>query len=151
MKTLKLLTIVAITGLASTVAVNACPSNGLNKQKCETKKMCKKNKGQRGDMREIFQKLDLTAEQQSAMKENHQVIREQRKEKRAQKHVKRGMADMNTYVSANGFDKEAFIEKAMQKAEKRIRVRAETFESTMNILTPEQRVKFVTLLQERQK
>ncbi len=157
MKTLKVLTIVAITGLAGTVAANACPSNGQNKQMCAKQemcakqKMCQKNNNKRTHMKEIFQKLDLTPEQKIAMKENRKAMRGQMKEKRAQMHGKRGMAVMSPFVSANGFDKEAFVSKATQKAQKMIEMRADRFEKMMNILTPEQRIKLVTLLQEKQK
>jgi Spy/CpxP family protein refolding chaperone len=64
---------------------------------------------------------------------------------------KRGMADMSEFVSANGFDKQAFVAKATQNAQMMIDMRADRFEKTINILTPEQRVKFVKLLQETQK
>ena len=37
-------------------------------------------------------------------------MRAQMKEKRAQRDAKRGMADMSEFVSANGFDKQAFID-----------------------------------------
>lgn len=145
MKTLKVLTIVAITGLVGATSVYASPFNA------ENKKMCHKNKEHRNDIKEIFKKLDLTPEQQSAMKENREAMREQMKDKRSQMSRKRGIADMSEFVSANGFDKQGFIEKATQKAQMMIDMRADRFEKTMNILTPEQRVKFVTLLQETQK
>jgi len=151
MKTLQVLTIVAITGLAGTVAANACPSNGQNKQMCEKQKMCQKNNNKRTQMKDIFQKLELAPEQKVAMKENRKEMREQMKTKRSQRDGKRGMANMGEFVSANGFEKEAFIDKATQKAQTRIEMRAERFEKTMNILTPEQRIKFVSLLQEKQK
>ncbi len=145
MKTLKVLTIVAITGLVGATAVHAGPA-------CkENDKMHQKWKDKRSDMKEIFQKLDLTPEQKSAMQENRKEMRAQMKEKRSQKQTKRGMTNMSEFVSANGFDKQAFIDMSMQKAQSRIEKRAERFEKTMNILTPEQRVKFVTLLQEKQK
>jgi Spy/CpxP family protein refolding chaperone len=70
---------------------------------------------------------------------------------RSQRQGKHGMAHMSAYVSANGFDKEAFTAQAMQKAQNRIEMRAQRFEKTINILTPEQRIKFVSLLQEKQK
>lgn len=148
MKTLKVLTIVAIAGLAGTVAASACPSNGQNNQMCEKQNMCQKN-NKRTHMKEIFQKLDLTLEQKIAMKENRKAMRGQMKEKRAQIHGKRGMVVMSPFVSANGFDKEAFVEKATQKAQKMIDMRADGFEKMMDILTPYQRIKFVTLLQEK--
>ena len=78
-------------------------------------------------------------------------MRAKMKEKRSQRQSRHGMANMSEFVSAEGFDKEAFIAKATQKAQTMIEMRAEGFEKTMNILTPEQRVKLVTLLQEKQK
>ena len=39
----------------------------------ENDKMCEKRKDNRADMKEIFQQLDLTAEQQSAMKDNRKA------------------------------------------------------------------------------
>ena len=145
MKTLKVLTIVAITGLVGASAVHAAPA-------CkENDKMCQKRKDNRAGMKEIFQQLNLTAEQKSAMKENRKEMRAQMKEKRSQRDGKRGMDNMSEFVSANGFDKEAFIANATQKAQTRIEMRANRFEKTMNILTPEQRIKFVSLLQEKQK
>ena len=152
MKTLKVLTIVAITGLVGATAANACPSFGDKRGMCEKQNECQNNKKyNRGEMKEIFQKLDLTTEQQSVMQSNRKEMRAHMKEKRSQRDGKRGMANMSEFVSANGFDKEAFIAKAMQKSKTMIEMRAERFEKTMNILTPEQRVKFVTLLQEKQK
>ena len=145
MKTLKVLTIVAITGLVGATAVHAGPA-------CEeNNKMCQKKKDNRAEMKEIFQKLELTSEQKVAMKENRKEMREQMKAKRSQRQAKRSMANMGEFVSANGFDKQAFIDKATQKAQTRIEMRADRFEKTMNILTPEQRIKFVSLLQEKQK
>lgn len=145
MKTLKVLTIVAFTGLVGATSVHASPFN------MENKKMCHENKEHRNDMKEIFKKLDLTSEQQNAMKENRQAMREQMKEKRTHMNRKRGMADMSEFVSVDGFDKQGFVSKATQKAQMMIDMRADRFEKTMNILTPEQRVKLVALLQERQK
>jgi len=145
MKTLKVLTIVAITGLVSATAVHAGPA-------CqENNKMCQKKKDNRAEMKEIFQQMNLTAEQKIAMKENRKEMRAQMKAKRSQRNNKRGMDNMSEFVSANGFDKEAFIDNATQKAQSRIEMRADRFEKTMNILTTEQRMKFVTLLQEKQK
>ena len=145
MKTLKVLTIVAITGLVGATAVHAGPDCKQND------KICEKRKDKRADMKVIFQQLDLTTEQQSAMKENRKEMRSLMKEKRAQRHPKRGMADMSKFVSANGFDKEAFVEMATQESQIMIDMRADRFEKTMNILTPEQRIKFVALLQDREK
>jgi len=156
MKTLKVLTIVAITGLAGTVAANACPSNGQKNEQCQTNKQdkCQKYKGQKhrgnkAEMKKIFQQLDLTPEQKTAMKSQRKSMREQMKANRAEMHGKRGMSGMSTFVSANGFDKQGFMELAAQRSQKRAEMRANMFEQKMNILTAEQRVKLATLLQEK--
>jgi len=145
MKTLKVLTIVALTGLVGATAVHAGP----NCKKDYTQ--CQKRMENRSAMKEIFEKLDLTDEQQNALKQNRKAKRAQMQEMRAQRQGKRGMAHMGAYVSAEGFDKQAFIDDAMKKAQTRIEKRAEGFEKTISILTPEQRETFATLLKEKQK
>ena len=99
MKTLKVLTIVAITGLAGATAVHAGPN--CNKGD----KQCQKRVENRAAMNDIFKQLDLTAEQQSAMQENRNAMRAQMQAMRSQRQGKRGMAHMGAYVSAEDFDK----------------------------------------------
>lgn len=169
MKTLKVLTIVAITGLVGVVSANACPSGGENKaqcqknkqetcqtkkqEACQTKKQksCQNNKHQKGVMKETFQKLELTSEQKSAMKSHRKDMRKQMQAKRAQMHGERGMAGMSKFVSAKGFDKQGFMDMASQRSKKMAQRRADMFEKKISILTAEQRVKLVSLLQEKQK
>lgn len=153
MKTLKVLTIVAITGLAGSVALNASPSNGQNNQQCQANKcdkcQIKKHARNKNKMKKIFQQLDLTPEQKTAMKSLRKGMREEMKAKRAEMRAKRGMSGMGAFVSANGFDKQGFLELAAHRSQKRAEMRANMFEQKMNILTPEQRVKLATLLQEK--
>ena len=160
MKTLKVLTIVALTGLAGTVIANACPSNGQNQEQCQTKQQnnkqdkCQKNKhhkrtAKKAEMKKIFKQLDLTSEQKMAMKSHRKGMKEQMKAKRAQMHGKRGMAGMSKFISADGFDKQGFMEMVSQRSQQRAEMRANMFEQKMNILTAEQRVKLATLLQEK--
>lgn len=145
MKTLKVLAIAAVTGLVSATAVYAGPA-------CkEHDGMREKMKENRAAMQEIFEKLDLSAEQKNALEENKKEMRAQMMQTRSERHGKQGMANMGAFISANGFDKQAFVADAMKKAQSRIEKRAEGFEKTINILTPEQRVKLVTLLKEKQK
>ena len=164
MKTLKVLTIVAITGLIGATAANASPSNKGNgencpkQEKCEKPEKCKKqNKGKMGkhdkrsEMKEIYQKLDLTAEQKSAMQANRKEMREYRKAQRAKMKGGHGIAGINKFISADGFDKQAFVDMATQRSKQRIEMRAVMFEKKINILTAEQRVKLMTLLEEKSK
>ena len=104
MKTLKVLTIVAMTGLVGATAVHAGPN--CNKGD----KQCQKRVENRAAMKDIFQQLDLTAEQEEALKQHRKAKRAQMQEMRSQRQGKRGMAHMGAYVSADGFDKQAFID-----------------------------------------
>lgn len=158
MKTLKVLTIVAITGLIGATAANASPSNKGNgtscpkQEKCEKKNKCKMYKyNKRSEMKEIYQKLDLTAEQKTAMKANRESMREYRKAQRGKMQGAHGLAAMGKFISADGFDKQGFMDMATQRSQERIEMRAAMFEKKINILTAEQRVKLMTLLEEKSK
>ena len=144
MKTLKILTIVAITGLVGLTAVNACPMDGGNK-------MHKGMKHKKAQMKKVFKELDLTAAQKEQMQALRQEMKAQHKERRSAMIKGRGMSQMGTFVSANGFDKQAFIEMATKRSQTMIQRRADMFEKRMNILTPEQRTKFAELLQGKAK
>ena len=100
-------------------------------------------------MKKIFKQLDLTSEQKMAMKSHRKGMKEQMKAKRAQMKGERGMAGMSKFISANGFDKQGFMEMASKRSQNRAEMRANMFEQKMNILTSEQRVKLATLLQEK--
>ena len=145
MKTLKVLTIVALTGLIGAAAVYAGPACKKNDA------LCQKRIENRTNMKEIFEKLDLSGEQQSALRENQKEMRAQMMQMRSQRQGKQGMAHMGAFVNTDGFDKQAYMDDAMKKAKNRIEKRAEGFEKTVNILTPEQREKFAALLKEKQK
>lgn len=142
MKTLKTLTIVAVTGLVGLTAVHASPY--------ESERTCKGEKHhdghKRAHMRAMFKQLDLTSSQKEQMKALSKEMHTQMKEKRAKG---RGMGHMVTFVSANGFDKQGFIEMATKKSQERIKMRADMFEKRIKILTPQQRTKLITLMQEK--
>lgn len=145
MKTLKVLTIVAITGLVGLTVANACPSKG---GQGSGEKSCKSFKQQKSQMRGMFKQLDLTAAQKEKMQSLRNEMKAQRKAHRAEKRGNR-MAKMGQFVSAEGFNKDGFISMATQKSQERIKMRADMLEKRMNILTPEQRTKFTELLQEK--
>ena len=83
------------------------------------------------------------------MKSQRKGLREQMKAKRKQMQSERGMDGMSQFISAKGFDKQGFMELAAKRSQKRAEMRANMFEQKMNILTAEQRVKLVKLLQEK--
>jgi protein CpxP len=141
MKTLKVLAVVAVTGLVGLTAVNACPMGG--------EKMHEGMKQKKAQMKGLFMQLDLTSEQKSQMKALRQEMKAQHKERKSAMIKGRGMAKMGQFVSANGFDRQGFTAMATKKSQTMIAKRADMFEKRMNILTPEQRVKLVSLMQEK--
>ncbi len=120
MKLVKTLTIVAVTGLVGLTALNACPSGcgqndgaksckGMKEQRGQNygDKSYKGKKQQRGQMRGMFKELDLSSEQKEKMQALRQEMKTQKQAKRSGKQGRR-MGQMGQFVSANGFDKEAF-------------------------------------------
>jgi Spy/CpxP family protein refolding chaperone len=143
MKTLKLLTAAAIVALLSATMVQAKPF--------DKDQMCQTQKADRKEMKAIFDKLDLTAQQRMLLKENRKKMFASMKNKKVKQERKSRQPHMASFVSANGFDKEAFVKAAIEKAQIRAEYRAERFEKMMMILTPDQREMFAKLVRENQK
>jgi Spy/CpxP family protein refolding chaperone len=128
-------------------------------------KMCRGQRrgANKGFMRQMARQLDLTSDQRQKIRD---IFNEERKAKKAERKAHRGerkkrggvFGDLNpeTFMSADHFDKKAFT-KAVQKqaddrkAERaakrksRVEQRAAFMEKIFNILTPEQRVKWIEL------
>lgn len=156
MKTLKVLTIVAVTGVVGVMTLNAQPINmekcKMMKQQCnaEKKAACKFHKGmnkhhkmRKNPMIKIFRELDLTGEQRATLKANRQARKMQRKAEREKMFKER---KIEKFVTVDGFDREAFIQSATQNSKRMIEMRADKFETMIGVLTPEQRLKLIELL-----
>jgi len=156
MKTLKVLTIVAVTSVAGVMTLHAQPMNMENcktmKQQCNTekktacnshKRMNKHHKMRKNPMMKIFRELDLTEEQRATLKANRQATQVQRKAEREKRFKER---KIEKFVTVDGFDREAFIQSATQNSKRMIEMRADKFETMIGVLTPEQRLKFIELL-----
>ena len=112
----------------------------------------------------ILKQLDLTSEQQSKLKDLRQIkkaqMQAQRQERRANR-AKNGMQiDMSAFMSTDKFDKEAYKKALEQKAQKRqasmqerkktmFDKKADFMEKVFNILTPEQRTKWIELSKQK--
>jgi len=123
--------------------------------------------GQRGGahkdgMRKIMKQLDLSSEQREQMKtlreSRKNVMKAKRKEFRENRKAMRQQMqpDMSTFMTANTFNKEAFKQemkskhedrrvKREKRQETRLDSRADSMEKMFNILTPEQRIKWIEL------
>ncbi len=156
MKTLKVLTIVAVASVAGVMTLHAQPVNMENcktmKQQCMTEKksVCKSHKGmskhnrmRKNPMMKIFGELDLTEEQRATLRANRKETYMQRKAERQKMFKER---KIEKFVTVDGFDREAFILSATQNSKRMIEMRADRFEKMIGVLTPEQRVKLVELL-----
>ncbi len=156
MKTLKVLTIVAVTGVVGVMTLHAQP---MNMEKCEMMKqyynaeknaagksykgMNKHHKMRKKPMMKIFKELDLTNEQRATLKANRQATKMQRKAEREKMFKER---KIERFVTVDGFNREEFIQSATQNSKRMIEMRADKFETMIGVLTPEQRLKFVELL-----
>ncbi len=120
----------------------------------------------KGFMRQLGRQLDLTKEQRQKIRA---VFQEERQAKKAERKALRthrgqgkkragmfGQMNPETFMSADHFDKEAFTKAAQDQAAKRkaerqakrtsrLKQRAAFVEKIFNILTPEQRVKWIEL------
>lgn len=113
----------------------------------------------------LVKELDLTKEQETVLKSVKESQRAKIREgwkafKKDRGNMSKPMqSDMNLYMSADNFDKEAFKEEMKKKFEARRKVmetrgadmlenRASSMEKVFNILTPEQRIKWIELSKE---
>lgn len=133
MKILKTVAILSIAGIMATVAVNA---NEVNDHKPGIFKQMKK-------MRGIMKQLDLTKEQRVELKENRKNMRETMKAKRKEF---KSSKNMGQFINMNGIDREGMINQATQRATLMAGLKADMMEKTLNILTTEQKTKYITLM-----
>lgn len=148
MTLLKTLTIISIAGIMGATTLSAEPF--MMGEHCKSEKgMYKGHKGKHDNMRQIMQELNLTDEQKATLKADRQAMRETMKAKRAtMKGASRGMSQ---FVTVNGVDRNAMIAQATERATNMANMRADRIEKLMSILTPEQKIKFVELLQAQKK
>jgi Spy/CpxP family protein refolding chaperone len=93
----------------------------------------------------ILKQLALSDEQKASLKALRKEKRESRKAMmKEMRETKK--ATLANAVTAEGFNKEIFIKEVTKHFETKIAKRAESMEKMFVLLTPEQRVKFVTLL-----
>ncbi|HIP61952.1 MAG TPA: hypothetical protein EYG98_05290 [Sulfurovum sp.] len=133
MKTIKTLAIVAISGLIATSTLDASMDDGP--------------RGVRGMHKnpiiKIIKKLDLTEEQKTALKKTRKTMVQDTKSRIKTINQER---DISKFVTVDGFDKVGFIQEAGANAKSIAKLRADMFEKTFDILTPEQRLEFIDLL-----
>jgi Spy/CpxP family protein refolding chaperone len=146
MKTLKILTIVAITGLAGTMTLNAS-GNDCSEKRYEKLQKNPSNMHKRSIMK-LVKRLDLTDEQKSTLRDARKAVRVERRAKRL--HAKR-FRSIKKFITVDGFDKAGYIEHAKTRAGIRATKRAQMLEQTFAVLTPEQRLELVDLLDKKQK
>lgn len=119
-------------------------------------------------MMKMLKQLDLTSDQKSALKTLREANKAERKAKMQEmkenrKQMRASMRpDMSGFMTADTFDKEAFKAQMTQKFEARrqmmeskkatmLEKRAANMEKIFNILTPEQRIKWIELSKQKGK
>ena len=118
-------------------------------------------------MRRMGRELNLTSEQRRQFRE---LFKAERKAREAERRVQRrhgkkrgsmfGSLNPETFMSADHFDKDAYVKAVEKQAQQRrterrdrrrsrLEHRAAFMEKIFNILTPEQRVKWIELSKEK--
>jgi Spy/CpxP family protein refolding chaperone len=157
MKTLKILTLIAVTGATGLMAGNAQQRGDCNHQyrtsmdgQTHQTQMHKKHKRKNPNQRinRLLRKLDLTEAQKTQLKEIRKSMHQARK---IQKKELRGSMNLKKFVSVDGFDKEGFIAASESRSKKMAKNRAEMMEKLITVLTPEQRIALVEKLNRQKK
>lgn len=124
----------------------------------------KHHKGER--MMQMIRQLDLSDAQKAQLKQMKEASKAERKSLREQRKAHRQAMqesmrpDMGQFISADKFDKEAFKTQMNQRFEARrsmmeqkratmLERRADKMEKIFNILTPEQRIKWIELSKQK--
>jgi len=117
-------------------------------------------------MMKMVKQLDLTSDQKSALKTMRKANKAERKAKmQAMKENRKQMRtsmrpDMSQFMTADSFDKEAFKTQMNEKIEAKrammegkkvamLEKRATNMEKVFNVLTPEQRIKWIELSKQK--
>ncbi len=145
MKILKTVSILAIAGIIGTVAIQAEPfrgkPDGFMQERME---MMQLMKAKHQEMKALFEQLNLTDTQKESIQANRKTMRQEMQQMR--KELMSGR-DMKQFITVDGVDREAILEKASQNAQKMAGKRVDMMEKTLSILTADQRVKLVELIQ----
>ena len=166
--------VLALAGLGMTAALMANgprggwddPHGGPEMHQGDRQHGMHRRGGPRGFARRMARQLDLTKDQRQKIRA---IFRAERQSKKAERRAHRphgkqghhhsglfGSLNPATFMSADSFDKEAFKKavqeqaqqrKAAREARRKARLdhRADLMEKVFNILTPEQRVKWIEL------
>ncbi len=149
---MKKLTTAALLTLGLGTALFACPAGGNDQRGGEHK----------NGMQKIMKQLDLSSEQREQLKtlkeSRKNMMQAKRKSCKEDRKAMKGQMkpDMSKFMTANTFDKDAFKQEMHKKFEAKrammetkkttmMEYRANNMEKMFNILTPEQRIKWIEL------
>ncbi len=156
MKTLKILTIIAVTGLTGAMAQGMQQQgdceHAQNMGQKQAKQMHQGKNRHRAHpnkrINRLLRKLDLTDAQKTQLKEIRKSMWQARN---AQKRALRGSMGLKKFVSVDGFDKSGFILASQERAKEMAKVRGGMMEKIIAVLTPEQRITLVEKLNQQGK
>ncbi len=164
MKTLKILTIIAVTGLTGAMAQGMqqqgdCGQeqnmgHGQNMSRGQNMDQRQRmNQGHRQGSRNkahpnrrinrLLRNLDLSDAQKTQLKEIRKSMWQAQK---AQRKELRGSTGLKKFVSVDGFDKDGFVLASEERTKKMSKVRGDMMEKIIAVLTPEQRITLVEKL-----
>ena len=134
MKILKTLAVVTVVSLMATTAVSA--DNTFNGNPSKMQHM----KAKHQKLKTALKSLNLTQEQRTTIRDARKNMRTQMKAKRQEMKSSHQVAQ---FLSVNGVDRNAMVNKATEMARFRANLRADMFEKIFLVLTTEQKSQFV--------
>ena len=134
MKILKTLAAVTVVSLMATTAVSA--ENTFNGNSPKMQHM----KAKQQKLKTALKSLNLTQEQRTTIRDARKNMRTQMKAKRQEMRSSHKVAQ---FLSVNGVDRNAMVNKATEMARFRANLRADMFDKIFLVLTTEQKSQFV--------
>ena len=138
MKILKTLAVVTVVSLMATTAVSAENGYGNNNPSGKHQKGAKHQK-----FKAALKSVNLTKEQRVTVKEARKNMRTQMKAKRQEMKNSGGMAQ---FLSVNGVDRNAMVNRATEMARFRANLKADMLSKIFSVLTAEQKTQFIQAL-----
>ena len=140
MKIFKKIAIISLVGVITAVMLHA-KVDGCKMDMRGDRMQGMQNK--RHAMKAIFKQLNLSDEQKEMLRESRKELQEARKTEKEEVKLQN---NSNIAITDDGVNREAILENAEERARVRATLRADFMENIFNILTDEQKEKFIELL-----
>jgi len=143
MKILKTAGLLVMAGVIGTMALNAKEIKSNYDMFENSKGMVHIFKAQKSKIRGILKQLNLTKTQKAQIRENRNVMIASIKSKRAENLKHR---DITKFITVDGVNRDVMTKEATKKVTQMVNIGADMIDSSLKVLSMEQRKKFISLL-----